>query len=436
MMNDTIYALSSGALPSGVAVIRVSGPMTSEIATTILEKPLKPRHAELRSIRSRNGQLIDSGLAILFRGPNSFTGEDCLELQVHGGRAVVMRLMEELSQFPDTRPADAGEFTKRAFENGKIDLTEAEGLADLISAETEMQRRLATEQAKGGLSKLYSAWAHRITHARAMIEAELDFSDEDDVPGSVSDRVWSDMQALEGEILAHLAAAKTGEIIRDGFKIAIVGHPNAGKSSLLNALARRDIAIVTDIPGTTRDVLTVDMNIAGYAVRLFDTAGIRQTDDPVEMEGVRRAHLAAADADLILLLQEPGAATDRLLDLDEKEVLTVFTKSDLLEQVRGTGISISVRTDNGLDELVKAIETVLARRIKVESLAIPSRIRHVNHLKEALHYLSNAVSSDEWQLDIRAEHLRLAANHLGRITGTVDVEALLDVIFSEFCIGK
>lgn len=436
-MRDTIYALSSGALPSGVAVVRISGPRVSDIMTVIVKQPLMPRMTELRSIRSRNGSVIDTGLLLYFPGPNSFTGEDCLECQVHGGRAVVLRLMEELSCFPGTRLAEAGEFTKRAFENGKIDLVEAEGLADLIAADTEMQRRLAAEQAQGGLSDLYNSWARRLTHARAMIEAELDFSDEDDVPGSVAQAIWLDMRALEAELRVHLAAARTGEIIRDGFRIAIIGKPNAGKSSLLNALARRDVAIVTNIPGTTRDIVTVDMNIGGYAVRLMDTAGIRASEDLVEMEGVRRAHAAAEDADLVLLLQEPGETDDIAHDFGEREVLRIRTKADLDSTSSGAfDHSISVHTGEGLDELISAIERYLAEQMQVESLAIPSRIRHVTHLKEALHFLSLAVSSETWQLDIRAEQLRLASNNLGRITGTVDVEALLDVIFSEFCIGK
>ena len=435
-MQDTIFALSSGSLPSGVAVIRLSGPRVSEIIQTLLSKPVPPRMATLCSIRTRNGQEIDKGLVIYFPAPASFTGEDCLELQVHGGRAVVNKLLHELDGFAATRPAEAGEFTRRAFENGKIDLIEAEGLSDLISAETEMQRRLAAEHSGGGLSALYASWANRITYARALIEAELDFADEDDVPGSVSDRIWADMEQLKTDIALHLDTSKMGEIIRDGFKIAIIGPPNAGKSSLLNTLAKREIAIVTDVAGTTRDVISIDLDIGGYAVRLSDTAGIRDTDDLVEQEGVRRAHASASEADLVLLLQDPSQGMASSPVGPDIPVMTVNTKSDISTAVLPADITISSKTGEGIDNLVRNVREHIEARLSVNSLAIPSRIRHVSYLKDAFEFLSVAVTAKEASLDIRAEHLRLASRSLGKITGSVDVEALLDVIFSEFCVGK
>jgi tRNA modification GTPase len=424
-------------VPSGVAVIRISGTQVPEILDTFFHSMPPSRSAVLKPIRSRNGELIDNALVLYFPAPRSFTGEDCLELHLHGGRAVVSRMLSELGNFTGTRHAEAGEFTKRAFENGKIDLVEAEGLADLISAETEMQRKLAAEQARGGLSEIYEAWAGRLTHARAMIEAELDFADEDDVPGSVSDRVWSDMGTLITEIRDHLRSARAGEIIRDGLKIVILGKPNAGKSSLLNALARRDVAIVTNIPGTTRDVLTLDLDIDGYAVKIFDTAGVRESDDIVEQEGVRRARLAAEDADLILLLQDLSDEPGLVEAPPGKDVIRIGTKSDLRPtHAHSVDVPISTISGSGVQELIERVAAYLRTKTSANSLAIPSRIRHVNTLEEALAALEAAVGSTNAGLDLRAEYLRLAARALGRITGSVDVESLLDVIFSSFCIGK
>ncbi len=437
---ETIYALSSGALPSGVAVIRISGPETQSVLLALCGTVPEPRLASLKTIRSRNGFPIDSGLILYFQGPASFTGEDCAELQVHGGRAVVQALLAELSGFAGLRHADAGEFSRRAFQNGKLDLVEIEGLSDLIVAETEMQRRLALEHSAGGQSKIYDGWARRLTHARAMIEAELDFADEDDVPGSVSERIWKDMDLLREEIDAHIAQAPIGEIIRDGLKIVIAGEPNAGKSSLLNALAKRDIAIVTEIAGTTRDVLSVDLSLAGFSVKLFDTAGLRETDEVVEREGIRRARGVIADADLVLLLSESEDGFDTLhgLDLKGVPVLRVATKSDRDGHAVGAvaDLSISTRTGAGMDELLMAISGYLPDLNCVTALSIPSRQRHVDALRQASNAISQCLEHETYGLDIRAEFLRLAGDAIGRITGRVDVENLLDVIFSEFCIGK
>ncbi|MGF6173456.1 tRNA uridine-5-carboxymethylaminomethyl(34) synthesis GTPase MnmE [Ensifer sp. 4252] len=437
---DTIYALSSGGLPAGVAVIRISGPETTAVLESLCGAVPEPRLASLRPIRSRNGLKIDSGLILYFRGPASFTGEDCAELQVHGGRAVVQTLLQELSGFAGLRHAEAGEFSRRAFQNGKMDLVEVEGLSDLIVAETEMQRRLALEHSAGGQSKVYDDWARRLTHARAMIEAELDFADEEDVPGSVSDRIWKDMELLRHEIDVHIAQAPIGEIIRDGLKIVIAGEPNAGKSSLLNALAKRDIAIVTEIAGTTRDVLSVDLSLAGFSVKLFDTAGLRETDETVEREGIRRARDVIASADLVLLLSENEAGFNTLDDLGlaDVPVLRVATKTD--EKDSGSNdladVSISTRTGVGMDRLLNAISSYLPDLSGVTALSIPSRRRHVDALRQASAALAESLSLVHQGLDVRAEQLRIAGDSIGRITGRVDVENLLDVIFSEFCIGK
>ncbi|WP_018098697.1 tRNA uridine-5-carboxymethylaminomethyl(34) synthesis GTPase MnmE [Sinorhizobium meliloti] len=435
---DTIYALSSGSLPAGVAIIRVSGPATADALVRLCGALPAPRIAALRTIRTRNGETLDSGLVLYFPAPASFTGEDCCELQVHGGRAVVSAILEELAATEGLRHAEAGEFARRAFQNGKLDLVEVEGLADLIAAETEMQRRLAIEHSGGGQSALYAGWARRLTHSRAMIEAELDFADEDDVPGSVSAAIWEDIGRLRQEIDEHIARAGLAEIIRDGLKIVIAGEPNAGKSSLLNALARRDIAIVTEVAGTTRDVLSVDLSLAGFSVKLFDTAGLRETDELVEREGIRRARQVIADADLVLLLSEkPGSfRLDEALP-EKVPVIRVATKVDRPSPSwapSDADIFLSTRTGEGMADLLTALQSHLLDLAGKTALAMPSRKRHVDCLRQASSALERSLSSSE--LELRAEQLRQAGDALGKITGRVDVENLLDVIFSEFCIGK
>lgn len=429
--NDTIFALSSGTLPAGVAVIRLSGPQAFDAAVSLAGELSADRKAGLRTIRSRNGLMIDQALVVAFAGPNSFTGEDCVEMHLHGSRAVVSAVYQELEAI-GLRLADAGEFSRRAFENGKLDLVEVEGLADLIAAETEMQRRLAVEQGFGGQSALYMGWAERLTRARALIEAELDFADEDDVPGSVSDRVWTEVGDLYFEIEGHIASAKAGEIIRDGYKVVIAGPPNAGKSSLLNALAKRDVAIVTEIAGTTRDLLHVDIDMEGYLVRFFDTAGLRESEDRVEQEGVRRARIAIEQADLVLQLEEIDSDSKQTYDSVKAEVLRIGTKVDMHRPSAGYDLAISSETGDGLEELRSRI--LLKLKEAWSGSLVPNRQRHLQYLKEASHFIAEALNGQE--LDLRAESLRAAASSLGRITGRVDVEQLLDVIFSQFCIGK
>ena len=297
-----IYALSSGSLPSGIAIVRISGPKTRFALETICSGVPKPKIASLRTIRGSDDYVIDRALVLFFESPHSFTGEDCAEIHLHGGRAVVSACFAALAILPDFRLAEAGEFTKRAFDNGKIDLTEAEGLADLIFAETQMQHKLAIQQSDGVLKELYESWAGRILRSRSLIEAELDFSDEEDIPGLVSDQVWADVLLLVEEIAKHLDGSRAGEITRNGFSIVITGAPNSGKSSLLNVLAGRDVAIVSDELGTTRDILEVRMDLGGHLVIIKDTAGIRDTENKVELEGIRRAVEELQTADLVLHL--------------------------------------------------------------------------------------------------------------------------------------
>lgn len=440
MSQDTIFALSSGSLPSGVAVIRLSGAHCRPTLEAICGRIPAPRRASLLSIRDRNGYPVDKGLVLFFPGPLSFTGEDTAELQIHGGKATVRAVLALLGGMDGLRAAEAGEFSRRAFENGRMDLVAVEGLADLIAAETEMQRRLAAEHASGHLSTLYDSWAKRLTHARAMIEAELDFADEDDVPGSVASTVWQDMYRLKQEIVYHLSGARAGEIVRDGLSVVIAGPPNAGKSSLLNHLAQRDIAIVTEVPGTTRDVLHVDLDIGGFAVRIYDTAGLRETDDVVEREGIRRTKHSIANAHLVLLLSsEADIDWAGLADGYNGPVIRVLTKADqhgTSWSKGGADVMISVRSGQGMPELLETIGTFLPDLESGNALALPTRERHFSNLRQALDYLETAVAGENDGLDIRAEHLRLAGQALGRVTGRVDVENLLDVIFSEFCIGK
>ncbi|MDR6670817.1 tRNA uridine-5-carboxymethylaminomethyl(34) synthesis GTPase MnmE [Rhizobium sp. 1399] len=436
--NDTIFALSSGAPPSGVSVVRVSGPQTCLILEGLIGGIPSPRTAAYRTIRTRNGFPIDAGLVLFFPGPASFTGEDSAEFQVHGSKAVISALSRELATFSGTRLAMEGEFSRRAFENGKLDLVEVEGLADLIAAETEMQRRLALEQSSGGLSRLYDSWAERITRSRALIEAELDFADEDDVPGSVSDQIWVSLAELRREMEDHLSHAEMGEIVRDGFKVVIAGAPNAGKSSLMNWFAQRDVAIVTDIAGTTRDVLHVDINLNGYLVKLYDTAGLRDTGDIVEQEGIKRAQLALNNADLVLFLTDMGSPSPiDPIDLERASShVIVGTKRDLYPSTASYDLQISTMTGEGLPELRDFVSSFIEQKFEGLSLSVPTRERHKDSLSKCLITLSAAIDQAEQSLEIRAESLRLAGDHLGRITGRVDVEDLLGVIFSEFCIGK
>lgn len=439
IFTDSIVALSSGRLPAGVAVIRISGPHSRFVLETIAGPFPAERTAAFRKLVGSDGGVLDRALVIFFAGPNSFTGEDVAELQVHGGPAVVSAVLMRITSLPGIRHAEPGEFTRRAFVNGKMDLAQTEALADLVNAETEAQRRFALRNADGVQGVLYSSWRTRLIHARAMVEADIDFADEDDVPGSVAASVWSGISNLIEEITEHIQGFATAEIIQDGFEVVILGAPNAGKSSLFNALAQREAAIVSDEPGTTRDLLEVMLDIDGLKIRITDTAGLREGAGRVETIGIERARAKGRKADLALVLED--LADPRAVDTGwlSGPVMHIGTKLDLNnDPVRTEGYELCISTQNGagLADLLAAIGRHAQERIAVSSDVLPSKLRHVELLEKALGHLRSAVRAELDAVELRAEELRLAADQLGRIVGAVDVEDLLDVIFAQFCIGK
>ncbi len=405
-----------------------------------------PRVATFKQLRGAGGSVIDDAVVLYFPQPNSATGEDVVELHVHGSRAVLAALFEQLGLVQGMRAADPGEFTRRAFENGKLDLTEAEGLDDLIHADTEAQRRQALRQFKGLLGQRAEDWRRQIIEASALIEAGIDFSDEGDVPDELITPARTKIEHLRMEIEATLAASTRSERLRDGLVVAIAGPPNAGKSTLLNRLARREAAIVSPHAGTTRDVIEVHLDLDGYPVLLLDTAGIRDTSDPIEGEGVRRARERAADADLVLWLTEPvadGQAPDPATAPDDR-VWLVVNKVDLMEGTLAPGMGgfaglsfrISAAEGQGLDELTSALGRFAADYFAAAESALVTRVRQRALLETAVAALLRAGSVAQGAEEILAEELRLASHALGRLLGKVDVEDILDKIFKDFCIGK
>lgn len=434
---STIYALSSAAGRAGVAVVRISGPAAIPTLQTLVPGlQIRPRHAHFVTlIDPATESMIDQGLAMAFPGPASFSGEDVVELQVHGSPAVLERLFGVLSSLGLTA-AGRGDFTRRAFANGKMDLTEAEGLADLIAADSEAQRVQALKQIGGAWSERVADWHVRLLDALAWLEASIDFSDEDDVPDDVAAGSTALLRGVAGEIRTVLGAGHAGEIIRDGLRVAIIGAPNVGKSTLLNRLAGREAAIVSDIPGTTRDVVEVRLQLAGYVVILADTAGLRETQDQLEAEGIRRTRMRAEEADLRLFVRDARAAGDGALEmlLHREGDLVILNKADLLDgRPDGEGYWISAATGDGIEQVLQVVQERLLVRVAGQEGVLITRQRHRQALEVAAAALDRALLQTA---DLAAEDVRVALQALARIVGRFDVEDVLDRVFSAFCIGK
>jgi tRNA modification GTPase len=442
--SDTIFALSSGQGRAGVAVVRVSGPAAGSVLDLMAPPRPKPRYAALRRVKHpQTGEILDDGLALWFPGPRSETGEDMAELQVHGGRAVIGAVLGAIGTIAGCRLAEPGEFARRAFEHGKLDLTGVEGLADLIDAETAAQRRQALRQADGALSKLYAGWRQRLIEGTALLEAAIDFSDEADVVSGAVAQARERVEALQAEITRHLDDGHRGELIREGFQVVLAGPPNVGKSSLLNALARRDVAIVSEEAGTTRDVIEVKLDLDGLPIVVSDTAGIREAAGKVEEEGIRRTLARAQAADLVLWLVDAMAldAPAPRVTLRPDRLLVVVTKYDLLDAkvlqpLPEGAVAVSALTGFGLDRLTRRLAGFAQARMGGDEAPALTQARHRQQLLRCRAALATFLGSPLEEFELRAEDLRRAALALGRITGAVDPEEVLGEIFGRFCIGK
>ena len=437
---DTICALASGPPPSAIAILRISGPGVAGIGAAMLASGLpEPRRASLTYIYDSAGAPIDQGISLYAKAPHSYTGEDTLELYLHGGPAVVDHALRALISLPGVRLAEPGEFTRRAFENGKLDLTEAEGVADIIEAETGAQKAQALRQLGGGLTEIYDGWRDDLTGALALVEVMIDFPDEGDVPLDTLRPILELLDKVIREIESALGDRGVGERIRDGFRIAIVGPPNAGKSSLLNRLARRDAAIVTDIAGTTRDVVEVRIILGGQVVWIADTAGLRETEDVVEAEGVRRARRAAAEADLRIHVID-GASPSPPPGPVEPQDIVVFNKADARPAILAPdgALAVSATTGEGIDVLESWIAGFVSGRAASVEAPVITRARHREKLAAGLVSLTAARTAlaNDTGAELAAEDIRMALRQLSSVIGRVDVEDVLGAVFSRFCIGK
>ncbi len=435
MSSDTIYALASGAGRAAIAVIRLSGPAAGGALQALAGKSPAPRLATFAQFRDPEiGALLDAGLALWFPAPASPTGEDYAELHIHGGRAVIDAMLGALGRRPGLRAADPGEFTRRGFINGKLDLSQTEALADLIDAETEAQRRQAVRIAGGALRRKIETWRTALIDALALVESELDFSDEADVSGGFDEALRQRLSLIIADIRGLLREAPASERLREGFTVLLLGPPNAGKSTLMNALVRRDVAIVSDRPGTTRDMIEVHLDLSGLPVTVVDTAGIREASDEIERIGIDRTLRRAGEADLLLWLSEGGRDPAPGGDgLGDAEMLPVATKSDIVPPPPGM-LALSAQTGAGLDALFALLAERAKGRLGDGSSALLIRQRHRLAVEGAAAHIERALLGGA--LELVAEELRLAARSLARVTGAVDVEDVLEAIFSRFCIGK
>lgn len=443
-----IFALATAPGRAAIAVVRLSGEGVDSIVAGMAGDRPQPRRASLRSLTGQGGVKLDDALVLRFPGPDSYTGEDCAELHLHGGRAVVEAVLADLAG-RGARPAEPGEFTRRAFQNGKLDLSQAEAVADLVDAETDAQRTQALDQLGGALARRYDAWRSSLVEALAYLEAAIDFPDED-LPEAVAERARPRVEALLAELDAALADAARGERVREGWRIAVIGAPNAGKSSLFNALVRREAAIVTDTPGTTRDVIEAVLTLDGYRVLMADTAGVRETGDAIEAEGVRRARAWAEGAGLRLWVIDASASDGswrEAQDLVRPGDIAVFNKADRtpgadrqaaeswLAHIALERLDVSATADRGVDGLDARLNARTVEALSGGEFPAVTRERHRLRLIEARTHLSRAIPVLE-QAELAAEDLRLAARALGRVAGRVDAEDILDVVFASFCIGK
>lgn len=427
---DTIFALSTAPGRAGVAIIRISGSDARKALGHLNASIPEPRVASLRPLRSIEGVLLDEAVVLFYPKNQSFTGEQTVEIQCHGSPAVVTAILAELSHMPQLRPADPGEFTRRALGNGRLDLAQVEGLADLLEAETEAQRRQALRVFSGELGRLAEGWRSDLVRALALVEATIDFADED-VPVDVAPEVRQLLEKTEKSLERQISGIHAAERVRAGFEVAIVGATNVGKSTLLNALAGRDAAITSEFAGTTRDVIEVRMDLSGLPVTFLDTAGFRETDDAVESIGIERARQRAVSADLRVFLVENGGSSD--VEIQEDDII-LQAKADLLVN-RNTGIS--GKTGQGVPELIQRISSILKDRSS--SVGVATRLRHQVAMQRACVSLSHArelIELGETQADLTAEELRSSVRALDSLVGRVDVEVVLDEIFSSFCIGK
>jgi tRNA modification GTPase len=436
--NPTIYALSSGSGRAGIAVIRISGSRAKQVVLALAHRLPEPRFASLRHLKSLDGsEVIDQALVLWLPGPSTVTGEDMAEFHVHGSSAVVARLFAEFARIENLKPAEAGAFTRRAFENNRLDLVEVEGLADLLGSQTEAQRRLAMRQFMGEASAVYENWRSQLTGALAMLEAAIDFVDEDDVVQDAWNHVKPNVEKLRAELLNAVEVSAKAGAVRDGLRLVIAGPPNAGKSSLMNWLVGREAAIVSPIAGTTRDVVERVIDFHGAALVVSDTAGLRgETADVIEKAGMVRAKTEVRDADILVWVTAPDVISE--VGPERIPDVIVHNKSDLeSSRIRNDGsIAVSVKTSAGLNQLTEILKSLIQQHTIVANSAIVVRNRHLSAVRETIRLLNDSLENEKRPLELIAEDLRKATRSLASITGRIDVEDLLGKIFSEFCIGK